>query len=188
MARKRMLNTFREAQAAGPYGELPVLADEVDPQFFVSRNDRPQPFFLTCEKDTILVQMSGISTIHFLSSSVNYFKAVPGDFIYIPAGTSHRIIPQEESVQYRIKARKSGTEAVSFRCPQCGSELMRQVWNTDEEVSQEAYLRAVTRFNGNEQQRTCSKCGASHPLIDLDGYRWRQIADELKSATEAQAW
>lgn len=46
MERKRMLQVFKEARHAGPYDEFPVLLEEIDPQLFLSRNDRPQPFFL----------------------------------------------------------------------------------------------------------------------------------------------
>jgi hypothetical protein len=186
MARKRMLNTFKEARNAGTYGEYPVLSEGVDPQMFLSRNDRQQPFFLTCEKDTLLIQMSGASTIEFLNSSVNFFRAVPGDFVYVPGGTPHRVIPDNQGVQYRVKANNGGLEAVSFHCPSCSNELMQETWDTAAELSQEAYLRSVTIFN--ERSRTCASCGAVHPIIDLTGYRWREIAEELRGVSEEQAW
>lgn len=188
MARKRMLNTFREAKNAGPYGEYPVLSDDVDPQFFLSQNDRQQPFFLTCEKDTVLVQMSGASTIEFLDSSVNFFRAVPGDFVYVPGGTPHRINPDGSCVQYRIKANKSGLEAVSFHCPSCGAELLQDTWETSSMLPQEAYLRAVSTFNRDDRVRVCVSCGTAHPVIDLGGYRWQAIIDELKASDGAEAW
>ena len=54
MVRKRAFNIFQQAREAGPYDEYPVLPAEIDPQLHLSRNDRPQPFFLICERDTVL--------------------------------------------------------------------------------------------------------------------------------------
>src|SRR4051812_24014843 len=107
MARKRMLNTFKEAEAAGPYDEYPVLPADIDPQLHLSRNDRPQPFFLVCEKDTVLVQMAGRARVELRESSVLWWDVVPGDFLYIPGGTPHRILPDGVTVHYRYKAQAS---------------------------------------------------------------------------------
>src|SRR5262252_2071864 len=65
MNRSRALSIFQEAKAAGPYDEYPVLPPDIDPQLHLSRNDRPQPFFLICEHDCVLTQMSGRATVLF---------------------------------------------------------------------------------------------------------------------------
>ena len=119
MPRRNLVDTFEAATTAGPYDEYPVLLEGVDPQLHLSNNDRPQPFYLTCEKDTILVQMSGQSRIDMKDSSVLFFDAVPGDYVYVPGGTPHRIVPSEPSVMYRYKANEAGLEAASFHCAQC---------------------------------------------------------------------
>ena len=87
MDRKRMLNGFKAAAEAGPYDEFPVLVPEVDPQVYLSRNDRPQPFYLICEKDTLLAQMAGTGRLFMKYSPVTVEPMQPGDFVYIPAGT-----------------------------------------------------------------------------------------------------
>src|SRR5437868_1496435 len=97
MERKRMFQVFKEARKAGPYDEFPVLLEEIDPQVYLSRNDRPQPFFLICEHDSVLVQMSGEGMVELKDAPVLYYTTEPGDFVYVPAGTPHRVVPRTES-------------------------------------------------------------------------------------------
>jgi 3-hydroxyanthranilate 3,4-dioxygenase len=177
-----MLHTFKEATDRGPYDEYPVLPPDVDPQLHLSRNDRPQPFFLICEKDCVLIQMSGKGKVEFRDSSVLWQPMVPGDFIYVPARTPHRIVPEEPSVQYRYKARNAGFEAVCWYCPHCGKRIAIDQWDTAEELPQDAYLRAVRGFNADAASRRCA-CGFEHPAVDLAPYRWEKIARELKEDT-----
>ena len=87
MARKRMFFTFKEAVERGPFDEYPVLPEETDPQLHLSRNDRVQPFYALCGKDTVIVQMSGTGRVEFRDASVNFFDLEVGDFVYVPAGT-----------------------------------------------------------------------------------------------------
>lgn len=187
MPRKHMLDTFEAAAAAGPYDEYPVLIAGVDPQLHLSRNDRPQPFHLTCEKDTILVQMSGAARVEMANGAVRYFDLVPGDYAYVPAGTAHRIVPGEPSIMYRYKAEVAGLEAASFHCEDCGQTLLEETWDTAEELPQAAYLRIVESFNTDEALRTCN-CGTVHPVVDLAGYRWKEIAGELTETETESAW
>ena len=101
MARKKTFQTFREAKKLGPYDERPMLPDDVDPQLHLSRNDRIQPFYLICGKDTLIAQLSGEGRVEFQGTSVNYHPLAPGDFIYVPAGAPHRIVPDTECVNFR---------------------------------------------------------------------------------------
>ena len=146
MSRKRAFNTFKEAEGRGPYDEYPVLAADVDPQLHLSRNDRPQPFFLICEKDCVLVQLSGKGRVEFRDSSMLWTAAVPGDFIYIPARTPHRFLPDEPSTQYRYKAIVPGLEGVCWYAPNAASASARKS-GIPSELPQEGYLRASTAFN-----------------------------------------
>jgi 3-hydroxyanthranilate 3,4-dioxygenase len=183
-----MLDTFQAAQTSGPYDEYPVLPAEVDPQLTLSRNDRPQPFYLTCAKDCVLAQMSGSGRLLMRDSAVRYFDLIPGDYVYVPAGTPHRMMPSETSIQYRFKAANSGLEAVSFYCEACNQELHTVTWDTEQQSPQAGYLRATSNFNASPEQRTCSKCGAVHPAIDLAGFRWAEIATELTSTGNTADW
>lgn len=181
MERKRMVRIFQEAREAGPYDEFPVLLPGIDPQLHLSRNDRPQPFFLVCEQDTVLVQMAGEATIEFKDAPVLYHAVEPGDFVYVPAGTPHRIVPRTESIQVRYKADKPGLEGVAWYCEECQAELWRVEWDTADELPQEGYWRACMMFNATPGQRTCAQCGAEHPRLDLTGIRWPEIAATLRS-------
>jgi 3-hydroxyanthranilate 3,4-dioxygenase len=175
-----MLHSFKEAALRGPYDEYPVLTPEVDPQLHLSRNDRRQPFFLICEKDCMLVQMSGRARIEFRDCAVRWMPAVPGDFIYVPARTPHRIVPSEPSVHYRYKARAAGLEAACWYCPRCDNRIALRTWDTAEELPQEGYLRWAEAFNADSAWRSCARCGFSRPRLDLAPFRWREIARELR--------
>lgn len=189
MPRRRMLDTFDTAKDLGPYDEYPVLSEQVDPQLHLSVNDRPQPFHLTCEKDCMLVQMSGKARLELRDSSVLFFDLVPGDYAYVPAGTPHRIIPSEPSIQYRYKAEHAGLEAVTFYCEACGTSLLKDTWDTAEELPQAAYLRVSSAFSADAALRRCTHCAHENPPVDLTGYRWREIVEELNSPqAEEAAW
>lgn len=180
MSRKAAFLTFREAAEAGPYDESPVLVAGVDPQVHISRNDRLQPFFLTCEKDNVLVQMSGSGRLHVQKSAYRYVPMKAGDHVYLPAGVPHRYEPEEDSVQLRYKAETPGLERIHWDCEACGTRLHAVEWDTADELPQEGYLRGCGEFNASAGLRTCSGCGAQHAEIDLTPYRWSQVADELR--------
>jgi len=179
MARKRMFFTFKEAAERGPFDEYPVLPEEIDPQLHLSRNDRVQPFYLDCGKDTVIVQMAGEGRVEFRDASVNFFDLEVGDFVYVPAGTLHRIHPDGENVTYRYRARQPGAESLVWFCEGCGKELYRSDYDGNSVVVQTAYADGCDGFNGST--RTCAACGHVHPKIDLSAFRWREIAAELAS-------
>lgn len=179
MSQKRMFHTFKEARQRGFYDEYPMLPPDVDPQLHLSRNDRPQPFYLTCEGDTMLVQMSGQGRVEFHDSCIRYYTLEPGDFIYVPGGTAHRLLPSSESIVYRYKAQRAGLQAISWYCVECDECLYRESWDTAGEQEQAAFLRIANAFNADDELRTCPTCDVRHPQTDIEGNRWQQIAAEL---------
>lgn len=183
MDRKRMLNGFKAAAEVGAYDEFPVLVDGIDPQVYLSRNDRPQPFYLICEKDSLLAQMAGTGRLFMKYSPVLWEPMQPGDFVYIPAGTPHRYVPTTESLQTRYKAAPAGLEGVAWFCDGCGSEIAREEWDTAERLPQEGYWQACQAFNASLERRTCPGCAQVHPELDLSGVRWPQIAAELRNSS-----
>ena len=183
MDRKRMLNGFKAAAEVGPYDEFPVLVAGIDPQVYLSRNDRPQPFYLICEKDSLLAQMAGTGRLLMKYSSVLWEPMQPGDFVYIPAGTPHRYMPTTESLQTRYKAEPAGLEGVAWFCEACGTEIARDEWDTAEQLPQDGYWAACQNFNATLERRTCLSCGQVHPEVDLSGLRWRDIAAQLQTST-----
>lgn len=180
--RKPFVDTFEEAASYGPYDELPILPAEADPQVHVSLNDRPQPFYLVCEKDSMLVQMTGKAVLQLQHPQVRHYRMRSGDFVYIPAGTPHRIVPEQASLQHRYKAREAGLEGVAWYCETCGAEVHREVWDTAQELPQLAYARIAQAFNATAALRTCAQCGAVHAPVDLAGLRWERVAQELAGA------
>jgi mannose-6-phosphate isomerase-like protein (cupin superfamily) len=179
MPRKRMLFTFKEAADRGPFDEYPVLPEETDPQLHLSRNDRIQPFYVVCGKDTVIASMAGTGRVEFRDASVNYFETETGDFVYIPAGTIHRLHPEGENVTYRYRARQPGAEAVLWFCEKCNAELFRYDYDGDATLVQTAYAEACDAFNASPATRTCKACGHEHAAIDVSPYHWREIAEEV---------
>jgi nitrite reductase/ring-hydroxylating ferredoxin subunit len=176
MRRKNRFETYKEAAARGNYDEFPMLELGIDPQLHLSRNNVAQPFFLICEQDTIVTQMSGDARIEFRNSPANYFNMAIGDFVYVPGGTPHRLVPSTESIHLRYKAARPGLEAVAWY--DGDDEVARVTWDCAKELPQEAYLRACRAFNADPRLRQ------GLPEIDLSPFRWDAIAAEVKE-TEA---
>ena len=181
MPRKDRFAIFNEAGKRGPYDEYPMFPPGVDPQIHLSRNDRAQPFYLMCEQDTLLVTMSGTGRVEYPEGPVRYHTLTAGDFVYVPGGTPHRIVPEGESVHLRYRPEVPGLEGVVWFCEGCGAELSRDVWDTGDELPQEGYARACDAFNADDNARTCAGCGTQHPAIDLSPYDWREVAAEIRS-------
>ena len=100
----------------------------------------------------------------------------------MPAGTASRIRPDEPSIHVRYKALHAGLEAVAWFCSACGAEVHRDEFDTEEELPQDAYWRACNAFNADIDLRRCGSCGAVHDLADLEGIRWPEVADAIRSA------
>ena len=181
MPRNHNIMTFASTGEAGPYDERPMLPDALDLQIHLSKNDRPQPFFLICQHDTVLFAMSGDGHVEYKDASVLRHSYEVGDHLYVPAGVPHRIIPKSESIQYRYKLPETELEGVAWYCEGCGAALYREVWEIAAEMPQEAYLRIASAFNADPKQRTCGACAAVHPTIDLAPFRWSELARELKA-------
>lgn len=158
-----------------------MLIAGIDPQMHLSRTSEIQPFYLICEKDTVLVQMSGHGTLHLKKSGVRRVDMKPGDHVYIPGGAPSRYGPSEDGVLIRYKAEKPGLEAVEWNCPDCDADLAHIVFDTAKELSQEGYLRACAEFNDNADRRACKQCGSVHPPIDLSRFHWKAIVETLRN-------
>jgi 3-hydroxyanthranilate 3,4-dioxygenase len=181
LPRKKTFFVFKEAPKLGPYDERPMLPDDVQTQIFLSRNDRPQPFYLICEKDTLVAVFSGTGKIELQLTSVRWFPLEPGDHVYVPAGAATRLVPDAESVIMRYKATEAGLEAVAWYCESCETELFRHVFDTARTFAQEGYLAGCNAYNDDPGRRRCSQCGREHPAVDLAGYRWETLAEQLRA-------
>jgi hypothetical protein len=168
-----MLQAFQAAKELGNYADMPVMPVDVDPQITLSRNTETQPFFIAFEEDTVIALMSGHATVHLRESNVNSWSMIPGDHVYVPAGTPHLFEPTEESVLIRYIGNEPAYRAAVFACAKCGGELHRLEWRQDLEVDAVAiYSEVVRRFNEDSSARTCSVCGTTAPEISLDRLGW----------------
>ena len=173
MARRRMLQAFEAAKEIGNYPDVPVMPIDVDPQITLSRNWERQPFYLVFEEDTLIALMSGKAKVRLRDTNVNHWPLIPGDHVYVPAGTPHRLEPEEESVLIRFIGNDPAYRAAVFACEQCGEELDRLEWRQDLEVEATAlYAELVRRFNDDLEARSCSRCGAVAEEISLDALGW----------------
>jgi hypothetical protein len=179
--RKRFFNVLEVQNDLGAYDEMPLILPHIDPQMHGSRNTNTQPFFLICEKDTVLVAMSGDAWIEFRESTVLRHRFLTGDFCYVPAGTPHRIVPKEPGLHLRYKARDAGLEGVAWYCEDCSSVLHRIEWDTASVVPQDGYARACRYYAASIAGKPCAKCGTVAPPLDLHGTRWDEIAKALEN-------
>lgn len=181
MERKRAFNVFAVGRGLGPYDERPVLPAQFDIQLHLSRNDRPQPFYLICDHDTVLVQLAGRARLDLRETAVQSEAMEPGTFVYVPAGAPHRLVPLTESLNARFKASQPELEGVAWYCSGCRAEVWREEWGLREELPQEGYWRACRAFNADTARRTCPNCGAEHPKLDLAGLGWAEVAGEVRA-------
>lgn len=167
MAERHKLYDMDElAPTLSGYEERSLFPDGVDPQFFASRNERPQPFHAIFDHDTVLVQVTGSARVQFHGGPVRYQDLEVGDFLYVPAGTPHRIVPHTPSVHYRIGAARATLQAVAFHCEPCGAEVAYESWDPGPEPTRAAYERVCGAFNATD--RTCPSCGTVAPPAVLD--------------------
>ena len=181
MSKQTMMFSFALASSSGPYDEASILPDDLDIRLTLSRNGVPQPFHLICEHDSVLVTLSGEGEVEFKGSSVNEFEYGPGDVVYVPAGTPHRIVPSLESIHHRFKLPESELEGVAFHCDCCGAELHREIFALADELPQAGYLRVCTTFMADPVLRRCAGCGELHPELSLDAFRWAELAGQERA-------
>ena len=182
--RKNNFNLFREGRKLESFDEFPMLRPEVDPQVHVSRNSVDQPFLLTCEKDTVIAQISGAAKVEFASGPVRYFDLIAGDFVYVPAGAEHRVRTTEPGIQIRYKALAPGQETVSWSCESCGQTVYSESFDATSAPAQIGYHSAVEAFNNDAAKRKCASCNAEHPPIDMAPFRWVAVAEALLKADD----
>ncbi|WP_286274920.1 cupin domain-containing protein [Mycobacterium antarcticum] len=174
------------AQEIGEWDERPVSPPFADPQVHLSRSVERQPFFLICEKDTVLMQTTGSGKAELRYSGVRETKLTVGDLLYVPGGTASRIEPHEESIYIRFKPVVPGLEAVAWFCPSCDAELWRYEFDASQEPAQLGYDNGCKAFNADAAARTCGSCQTVHDPVDSMHYRWSEVADLVGAETDGQ--
>jgi hypothetical protein len=183
--RKKTFQVWREAAKVGAYDEMPMLPDDKQVQVHLSKNDRPQPFYLICGKDTLLSLMSGAAKVEFKGTAVDHFALKPGSFVYVPAGAAHRIVPTETSVIMRYKQMHAGLEGVAWYCDSCDAEIYREVWDTATTLSQLKYDEVSSGFAADASLWKCRHCGWTHPAPNLEDIRWSEVARKIAAESSA---
>jgi 3-hydroxyanthranilate 3,4-dioxygenase len=179
--RRRSLNIVTDAQEYCPYDEIPLIPDKIDFQLCASRSAIPQPFFFCGTHDMLLAVLGGEGEVEFRHSSVLKSRVVLGDYLYVPARTPHRIVPDGELLTLRYKARSSGAEAAIWYCDRCGNELYRHEYDSDTQVPQLEWVIACDAYTSDVGLRTCTECKSVHDPVDLTQIRWSQVGDALEA-------
>ena len=154
LTRKKLVQVFDATKECGPYDEMPVLVDGRDPQVHVSRNDRPQPFFLIarptrCSRRFRARRRSTSSTRRCVITV--WSREISCTCPRAP----RRIRPDEPSIHVRYKAEHAGLEAVAWFCPSCGAEVHREEFDAEEELPQDGYWHTCHAFNADVDRRRC---------------------------------
>ncbi|MCF6476405.1 hypothetical protein FAF44_49915 [Nonomuraea sp. MG754425] len=170
--RGRFQNVFDLADEIGPWDERLVAPPYADPQVYMSRSAGPQPFFLICAKDTLVMQCSGTADVQLRHVGTRSTRLQIGDILYIPAGTPSRIEPREEAIHLRFKAIDPGLEAVAWFCASCEAEIWRYEFDAGSLPVQQGYVAGCRAFNAEVSHRTCGSCQAVHPQVDITRYDW----------------
>src|SRR5262245_3944298 len=165
-------------ECLGSYDEWPCLPAGIDPMPYLSRNRVPQPFYLSSAQDRMLVHLGGKGRVEFREASVFYFELDCGDFIYLPAETPSRIVPETPCLQLIYRAEPWGQETALWYCSNCNAELHRIKLDGAEGL-QRTYWAACQAFSTDPTARTCTHCRATQPPLDLADIRWPEVAASL---------
>ena len=183
--RRRMLDSLKVGATVGNYADLAVLPMDVDPQVTLARNSIQQPFYQIFADDTVLAVMSGDAVVRMWLSSVNTLRLQVGDHAYVPAGTPHRIEPNDETIMLRYLAGDAFLEGAAWFCEFCGDELYRLEWQHDHDAdAPRVYAAACARFNAATEERACGRCGAVADKVDLVAFGWGDTADANSQPAE----
>jgi 3-hydroxyanthranilate 3,4-dioxygenase len=169
-------------ECLGSYDEWPCLPTGIDPMPYLSRNRVPQPFHLASAHDRVLVHLAGRGRVEFHEASVRYFELDCGDFVYLPAETPSRIVPETACLQLIYRAEPWGQETALWYCSGCGAELHRIALDGAEGLLQPAYWAACQAFSADSAARTCTRCATVHPPVDLTDIRWPEVAAVIRSS------
>jgi hypothetical protein len=180
MRRSKEIDILAAArECLGSYDEWPCLPAGIDPMPYLSRNRVPQPFYLTSAQDRMLVHLGGKGRVEFREASVLYFELVCGDFIYLPAETPCRIVPETPCLQLTYRAEPWGQETALWYCSGCGAELHCITLDRTEGLLQRAYWAACQSFSADPEARTCVRCTTTQPPLDLTDIHWPEVAAAL---------
>ena len=178
--RKKMVQAFEAAHDCGPYDELPVLRADRDPQLHLSRNDRPQPFFLICSSDTLLAQLAGTRPSTSSTRRFSITGSSPATSCTSRRGRRRASVPRRRRCTSATRRCTRGSKGSRGSATRARQEVHREEFDTAEELSQDGYWRACTTFNADVELRRCPECGEEHERVDLTGIRWPEVAQAIR--------
>ena len=144
-----------------------VLWQKADSLVFVARGREYRSEFHINPSDETMYMIKGEMNLHYRTPEGKEEVAVisEGSLIYTPAGTPHspRFPPDAFALISERKRREGEVDRFHWYCPKCDALLHEESFVV-RDYAEDPVSKAYQRFFGNEDFRTCKKCGDIMPV------------------------
>ena len=143
-----------------------VLWQKADSLVFVARGREYRSEFHINPSDETMYMIKGEMNLHYRTPEGKEEVAVisEGSLIYTPAGTPHspRFPPDAFALISERKRREGEVDRFHWYCRKCDALLHEESFVV-RDYAEDPVSKAYQRFFGNEDFRTCKKCGDIMP-------------------------
>lgn len=167
MLKMPILNLNEVARQLTESGQrVHVLWQQPDTLDFVARGREYRSEFHINPSDETMYMIKGEMRLHYRTPEGKEEIAVipEGAIIYTPAGTPHspRFPPDAFALISERKRRPGESDRFHWYCLRCDNLLHEEEFIVHD-YADDPVSRAYARFFGNEEFRTCKKCGEVMP-------------------------
>ena len=159
-----LLEQARQLTETGKH--VSVLWQNTDSLVFVARGRQYRSEFHINPSDETMFMIKGEMRLHYRTDEGKEEIAViaEGSIIYTPAGTPHspRFSPDAFALISERKRRDGEVDRFHWYCPKCDALLHEETFIV-RDYGEDPVSKAYRRFFGNEEFRTCKKCGDVMP-------------------------
>ncbi len=118
------------------------------------------------ETEELFYQLEGQIEVHIQENGEKKtMKLGPGDMYLNPGKVPHSPVRHEESIGLVVERKRAGsgmTDGLLWFCDNCNNKL-HEVYFELHDVEKD-FLPHFKKFYGNEELRTCDKCGTVMPV------------------------
>lgn len=159
-----LLDETRRLAESG--NRVSVLWQQPDSLVFVARGREYRSEFHINPSDETMYMIKGEMRLHYRTPDGKEEIAVlpEGSLIYTPAGTPHspRFPPDAFALISERNRREGETDRFQWYCQKCDALLHEETFIV-RDYAEDPVSKAYRRFFGNEDFRTCKKCGEVMP-------------------------